>query len=40
MVEFEVIDFDGYMCWTRLDDGTYLVDPLYLDEFKIKYCIN
>ena len=34
MIKYEVIDFDGYVCWVKRDDGKYAVDPLYLDEFK------
>jgi hypothetical protein len=34
-VEYEVIDFDGYIPWAKREDGKYAVDPLYLEEFKI-----
>lgn len=32
--EYGIIDFDGYIRWLRKDDGKYVVDPQYLDEFK------
>ena len=34
MIEYEIVDFDGYVQWARRDDGKYAVDPLYLDKFK------
>ena len=40
MVEFEVIDFDGYIRWTTREDGMYAVDPLYLEEFKAEMGIE
>lgn len=32
--KYEIIDFDGYIRWTVGSDGRYVVDPLYLEEFK------
>jgi hypothetical protein len=29
-----IIDFQGDICWKKLKDGSYIVDPLYLDDFK------
>lgn len=34
MIEFIVVDFNGYIRWTPIDDEKYAVDPLYLEEFK------
>lgn len=34
VLEYEIIDFDGYIRWTVGSDGRYAVDPLYLEEFK------
>jgi hypothetical protein len=33
MPKYEVIDFDGYIAWTRRGDGAYAVDPLYEEKF-------
>lgn len=33
-VEYEIIDFNGYIPWTRREDGKYAVDPLYFKKFK------
>jgi hypothetical protein len=33
-IEYEVIDFNGEVACCRLLNGTYAVDPLYLEEFK------
>lgn len=32
-MQYKVVDFKGYIFWTKLDDGSYVVDPLYLDAF-------
>jgi hypothetical protein len=32
-IEYEVIDFNGEVEWIFLENGTYAVDPLYLEEF-------
>jgi len=32
-VDYEVVDFNGEVQWTRLENGGYAVDPLYLEEF-------
>jgi hypothetical protein len=40
MVEFEVIDFDGYIQWARREDGKYAVDPQFLDKFKVEMGIK
>lgn len=40
MIEFEVIDFDGYIRWTIREDGLHAVDPLYLEEFKTEMKIE
>ena len=34
MPEYQVIDFGGDILWGRLPNGTYIVDPQYLDTFK------
>lgn len=33
MIKYEIIDFDGHVQWAMRDDGTYAVDPLFLDKF-------
>jgi hypothetical protein len=33
VVEYEIVDFSGEVKWTQLGDGTYVVDPLYVEEF-------
>lgn len=40
MIEFEVIDFYGYIRWTIREDGRYAVDPLYLEDFKCEMGIK
>lgn len=32
-VDYIIIDFRGYIPWTKRDDGIYAVDPLYLELF-------
>lgn len=32
-----IIDFKGFICWTRLSDGSYAVDPLYLNLFNATF---
>jgi hypothetical protein len=32
-IEYIIVDFNGYVPWTERNDGTYAVDPLYLDQF-------
>jgi hypothetical protein len=32
-IKYEIIDFNGYVQWVQLDDASYAVDPLYLEEF-------
>lgn len=32
-VEYKIIDFMGFVQWVQLDDGSYAVDPLFLEEF-------
>jgi hypothetical protein len=34
MIKHKVVDFKGEICWKRLKDGSYVVDPCYLEEFK------
>ncbi len=31
---YVIVDFKGYICWKKLIDGSYIVDPLFLEEFK------
>lgn len=38
MRKYFVLDFQGYIYWKKLDDGSYVVDPLYLDVFKTIFC--
>jgi hypothetical protein len=33
LVEYKIVDFNGEVKWTKLGDGTYIVDPLYVEEF-------
>jgi hypothetical protein len=33
-IEYEVVDFQGFICWVELRDGSFIVDPLYLEQFK------
>jgi hypothetical protein len=35
MPEYKVIDFNGEILWAKLPNGTYAVDPQYLNTFKI-----
>jgi hypothetical protein len=28
-----IVDFQGYIKWTRLRDGSFAVDPLFEEEF-------
>lgn len=39
-VDYEIIDFNGYIQWAMRDDGKYAVDPLYLDKFKTEMGIK
>jgi hypothetical protein len=39
MPVFIIVDLDGCICWLELNDGTYVVDPLFLEEFKEFYTI-
>lgn len=34
MPEYKVVDFQGEICWTKLNDGSFVVDPEYLQEFE------
>jgi hypothetical protein len=36
-MEYKVVEFKGVYQWVRLADGSYLVDPEYLDEFNREY---
>jgi hypothetical protein len=33
-VKYQIINFQGYVCWLRRKDNTYAVDPQYLNDFK------
>ena len=33
-VQYKIIDFQGYICWKKLKDGSFVVDPEYLEDFK------
>ena len=33
MEEYMIVDFQGYVCWARCDEGKYAVDPEYLNKF-------
>lgn len=32
-IQYQLIDFDGYVCWVCLGDGSYAVDLQYEQEF-------
>ncbi len=34
MKKYCIVDFQGYVCWAKLDTGIYAVDPLFLEKFK------
>lgn len=34
MKKYCIVDFQGYVCWAKLDTEIYAVDPLYLTKFK------
>ena len=34
MVKYIIVDFKGYICWKKLKDSSYVVDPEYLEDFK------
>jgi hypothetical protein len=43
-VYYTVVDFNGELQWLRRADGSYLVDPRYLNEFLhlsfiLKFCV-
>jgi hypothetical protein len=37
IIDFEVVDFEGYIRWMHCGNGVYLVDPSTLDDFKRLY---
>lgn len=32
-MQYKVVDFNGFVDWCKLYDGSYAVDPTYLNEF-------
>jgi hypothetical protein len=34
-IGYEVVDFGGEVGYCKLSNGTYAVDPLFLEQFKI-----
>lgn len=38
--KYIVIDFQGYVKWTKRSDGTYAVDPQFVNEFNTIFFNN
>lgn len=34
MVKYQLYDWQGYICWLKRNDGVFLVDPIYFEDFK------
>lgn len=34
MSKYSIVDFKGYIAWEKFDDGSYVVDPQYVNLFK------
>lgn len=32
-MQYKLIDFNGFVRWCKLNDGSYAVDPIYLTKF-------
>jgi hypothetical protein len=32
-IRHEIVDFNGEVEWVQLENGSYAVDPLYVEEF-------